>query len=467
MSHPGAIRASSSATMVPTRDNTAKSSAPQPSRLPFRPIRCAAPGSVIINARNNKTEVGIDLEPGCDYVVIKGFNVVGTGGIATYGIKATGDNDQAINNIVHDISNATAGIHFNGGNNGLIQGNDVYNIGGTDTRGHAIYVANNDGTRVIGNYMHDCETIGIHINGDPNLVSHLLIDSNIIANNGDNAINADGLQNSVIQNNLIYGYSRTGIVLYQSDASGPGKNNVIVNNTIVSTLSGTGAAFRANNGSTPNIVYNNILLGGGNEVFGFSSDSLTQTIGYNVLPQNPQLVDEDSGDTSNLPASMSQNSIVATPGQLFVNAGASDYHLSSTSPAIDAGTATNAPADDNEGLPRPMGSRYDIGAYEASGAQLRRRLGHRPRRRALPRRPLGLPRQAPRRLGLRRQHRPLPRRPLRDRRPRPRRVQRRLGPRRPLRRNSDTNANSNSASFGDGQALSGEWSLNNHLHRQE
>ena len=53
--------------------------------------------------------------------------------------------------------------------------------------------------------------IGIHINGDISeggvgLVTHALIEGNRIYNNGQNGINADGLQSSVIQNNLIYGY---------------------------------------------------------------------------------------------------------------------------------------------------------------------------------------------------------------------------------------------------------------------
>ena len=324
----------------------------------------AARGSVIINARNNETAIGIDLEPGCDYVIIKGFNVIGTGGIANYGIKVTGNNDHVINNIVHDISNPIAGIHDNGGNNGLIQGNEVYNIGGTDTHGHAIYVANNDGTRIVGNYLHNNGYIGIHINGDPNVVSHLLVDKNIIVNNGQNAINADGLQDSVLENNLIYGYQSSGIVLYQIDASGPGINNVIVNNTIVSTQSGAGTAFRANSGSAPNTLYNNILLGGGSAVVSLAGDSMNQTLAYNVLPSNPQLVDDDSGGASNLPTSMSQHSVIATAAQLFVNP-AGDFHLKVGSPAIDSGTSSQAPAQDNEGIPRPMGNEYDIGAYEA------------------------------------------------------------------------------------------------------
>ena len=36
------------------------------------------------------------------------------------------------------------------------------------------------------------------------------------------------------------------------------------------------------------------------------------------------------------------------------------------SPAIDAGSATNCPATDQRGVPRPYGSGCDIGAYELS-----------------------------------------------------------------------------------------------------
>ncbi len=43
---------------------------------------------------------------------------------------------------------------------------------------------------------------------------------------------------------------------------------------------------------------------------------------------------------------------------------AGDYHLQPGSPAIDAGTATEAPAADLEGTPRPQGTGFDMGAYE-------------------------------------------------------------------------------------------------------
>jgi hypothetical protein len=56
-------------------------------------------------------------------------------------------------------------------------------------------------------------------------------------------------------------------------------------------------------------------------------------------------------------------SLVATASQFFVNP-ASDFHLLSTAPAVNAGTASFAPMIDLDGSTRPYGAAFDIGAYE-------------------------------------------------------------------------------------------------------
>jgi hypothetical protein len=53
---------------------------------------------------------------------------------------------------------------------------------------------------------------------------------------------------------------------------------------------------------------------------------------------------------------------------LFVSPGAGDYHLRPNSPAINVGTAMQAPALDYEGHPRPANGSFDIGADEARNA---------------------------------------------------------------------------------------------------
>ncbi|HEY6106047.1 MAG TPA: choice-of-anchor Q domain-containing protein, partial [Anaeromyxobacteraceae bacterium] len=42
----------------------------------------------------------------------------------------------------------------------------------------------------------------------------------------------------------------------------------------------------------------------------------------------------------------------------------SDFHVSPTSPAINTGTSTRAPATDFDGVARPQGAGFDIGAFE-------------------------------------------------------------------------------------------------------
>jgi hypothetical protein len=49
---------------------------------------------------------------------------------------------------------------------------------------------------------------------------------------------------------------------------------------------------------------------------------------------------------------------------LWVALADGDYRLAPGSPAIDAGIADDAPADDLEGNARPVGAGVDIGAYE-------------------------------------------------------------------------------------------------------
>jgi parallel beta-helix repeat protein len=50
----------------------------------------------------------------------------------------------------------------------------------------------------------------------------------------------------------------------------------------------------------------------------------------------------------------------------FVNPGIGDYHLASTSPAIDAGADVGV-RNDIDGGSRPQGNGYDLGAYECAG----------------------------------------------------------------------------------------------------
>jgi parallel beta-helix repeat protein len=341
-----------------------------------------AAGSVIINSQNNETQAGIDLEPGCNYITISGITINGSsGGLAEYpnkgeGIKVAGSNNVVVANCTITDIDYGFGIIADNANNVMLLDNTITGTGGQGNPdyGHGIYISGSTNDAVVkGNVIDNNSYIGIHVNGDASeggigLVTNALIADNFIYNNGQNGINCDGIQSSTIENNVIYGYQGFGICLYQSDAAGPSENNVIVNNTIVSTVSGAGAAIRILDGGTGNTILNNISLGGGGIALRISSDSMSGLVSnYNIGGGVYQ--SEDTGDTETLAQWLTStgqdaHSSTATAAQLFVNASASNYQLSSTSPAINAGTSTDAPSTDILGNPRPSGGGYDIGAYQ-------------------------------------------------------------------------------------------------------
>jgi hypothetical protein len=74
-----------------------------------------------------------------------------------------------------------------------------------------------------------------------------------------------------------------------------------------------------------------------------------------------------AGDWTNY-SGQDQHSLVSTDpaSQLFRNLANWDLHLKQGSIAIDAGTSNSSPSVDYDGVSRPQGEGYDIGAYEFS-----------------------------------------------------------------------------------------------------
>ncbi len=336
------------------------------------PIKFLADSGVVINARNAVTNDGINLE-GADWVTISGFEV---SGIGRAGIRSVTNSHVSItNNYCHN--NGYWGI-FTGFSDDLDIENNVCTY---SVAQHGIYVSNSGDRPVIRNNV--CAynyANGIHMNGDisqggDGIISGALVEGNIIYENGaggGSGINCDGVQNSIIRNNLLYNNHASGISLYQIDGGGASTGNLVVNNTVLVASNGRWA-LNIQNASTGNTVVNNIFYNNHSYrgTLDISADSLPGfTSDYNVVMDR---FTTDGGNTIKTLAQwqtatgQDKHSLVATPSQLFVNAAANDYHLSSTSPAIDRGTSQNAPTTDLDGNARPAGAGWDIGAYE-SGA---------------------------------------------------------------------------------------------------
>jgi parallel beta-helix repeat protein len=343
----------------------------------------AQPGAVIVS-RNNKTADGIDLEPGCDYVVIQGFTVKNTANtIRRAGIRVGGSaHVSVIGNVVQDAG--TWGIFTSHCNDVLIENNTASG----SQKEHGIYVSNSvDHPVVRGNTVFGNRMCGIHLNGDASqsgngMIINALIENNIVHDNGaggGSAINCDGLRNSIIRCNLLYGNHASGISLYRQDASAGSTGNFVVNNTIV-MASNARFAVNINSHSFGNVIWNNVLLdsnrwAGSIKVTPESRDGLVSD--YNIVEDHlsPDGDENCSLEEWQSETGLDMHSRCAAVEQLFVNAQGNDFHLSPTSPAVHAGVTEvmghESPLADLEG--NPFATHWDIGAYQ-SGTRSKSRV---------------------------------------------------------------------------------------------
>lgn len=208
---------------------------------------------------------------------------------------------------------------------------------------------------------------------------HMSVLNNELANCGSSLGNAAGKHQhgiylhgyySIVQNNLIYNVSGTGVHLYSYGSGHPNQepwHSIISNNTIFRCSHGITAMADRNGFADYNEIRNNIIafiVSGDTAGRGIYQSSLdpARTYGtHNIIDHN--LIWCTSCDRySGLSGT---NDINANPQFINYQAdGTGDYHLRSTSPAVKGGTSTNASKTDFDGISRHQGSGCNIGAYE-------------------------------------------------------------------------------------------------------
>jgi hypothetical protein len=97
---------------------------------------------------------------------------------------------------------------------------------------------------------------------------------------------------------------------------------------------------------------------------GILIESTTNAIVRNNISYNNGTNYRDSGIGTTV-----SNNLFGTNPQ-FVSVGSADFHLQSTSPAKDAGMTMAVVTTDKDGIARPKGNAFDIGAYEFNGGSL-------------------------------------------------------------------------------------------------
>jgi len=332
------------------------------------PITFVAEGPAVeITADNGVTPDGINLE-GASHVVIDGFVVNGR---TRAGIRAVLAEHVT-------VRNCRAGHN---GKWGILTGFvDDFTAEDNETHHsqieHGIYVSNSGDRPVLRrNLVHDNHANGIHMNGDASLggdgvISGALVERNVVYGNGaggGSGINMDGVTDSVVRNNLLYDNHASGISLYRIDGGAGSSRNVVVNNTIVQAADGRWCV-NIRDGSTDNRVRNNVLYNLHSFRGAITVDAASRP---GLVAEHNAVISRFSVDGGNSVIDLAAwqalgygaGSFASTPAALFETPG-SDFHLGADSPALDTGTASDAPADDLDGDLRPVGPGFDVGAYE-------------------------------------------------------------------------------------------------------
>lgn len=335
-------------------------------------IRASGAGANIVptvDRADNRDTIFITYAP---YVVLDGLRSSGGNRAA---VRVDTSPHVTIRNGVFG-NNAAWGIFTNHSDDLLLENNACY-ASGTE---HGIYVSNSGDRPIVrGNRCYNNGGCGIQLNADlsaggDGLITGALIENNVCSGNGARggaAINLDGVQDSVVRNNLLYGNLASGIVNYRGDGAAGPRGMQILHNTVDQPSTGRwGLLFQSTTGA--NTVRNNVLLHQGTWrgglLFGSSADAANVNSDFNIVGR----VSPDNGTSSITLADwqargFEPHSFTASLASLFISPSAADYHLSEGSPAVDRGEILPSVDTDLEGQPRPMGLASDIGCYEAAG----------------------------------------------------------------------------------------------------
>jgi parallel beta-helix repeat protein len=215
--------------------------------------------------------------------------------------------------------------------------------------------------KIYGNHVHHMNRVGIYVEAWDKHTYDIDVYRNIVHDIADNdgfalASEEGGVLEDVrVYNNIAYNNGLSGIVLSEAGNSPthPVRNITIINNTFANNGSNVwGGGISIENPDVSNLVIRNNICSQ-NRWFQIQNEVAVQqlTIDHNLIHGTKGDAENDGAD--------------AREGDpLFVNAGGGNFRLRSGSPAIDAGSADNAPFDDFDGVGRPQGAGYDIGAFE-------------------------------------------------------------------------------------------------------
>ena len=283
---------------------------PKPSQAAYRVLYFANPDSqyivvdgLTIDARNVEGEA-VKITTGANHIRIQNCEILRA---PTMGILIT-DPSSTHNEIINCA---------------------IHEIGRSVQLDHAVYISTSDNL-VEGCRIYDVQSHGIHLYGH------------------------SGMDHNIFRSNFIYS-CRRGIGAYG------GSGNMIYNNVIYDQME-YGILLRNDAGDLDSpMIYNNTIYNAGNiGIYNYSTNGPAALIRNNIAYDHAKDIADGTGV-----AILERNLAGVDPK--FVDIDARDLHLKAGSPAIDSGETLTEVTSDKDGIKRPHGSAYDLGAFEYSG----------------------------------------------------------------------------------------------------
>jgi hypothetical protein len=333
---------------------------------------------------------------GASYVRVRGFHVTNTGPLPTNtGIQVDPGNHIVIEGN-HTSLTASSGILVWSSSDVLIDGNEVEQTmtTGAASRNECITVGRTTRFEVRNNHVHDgnpargegiclkdgssfgsahhnhvhhVRSVGIYVDAWDQYTHDIDVYSNRIHDIDGSGLVLASEQGGLLErvhayNNLSYHNRYVGLNV--SDccvALHPMSDIQLINNSIWGNgwTDWGGGIGNANDQVAGLLIRNNVVAGN------LSFEITFEAIDPSGATLDHNLIDGWDGYPGELCGSACQ---IGDP--LFVDTASANFHLQRSSPGIDTGTATGAPARDCEGVKRPQDGNddgtavYDIGAYE-------------------------------------------------------------------------------------------------------
>ena len=302
----------------------------------------------------------------CDYIRVEGLHFKNGKDISIRGERTT---IQIINNSFTGSGYAWDAIGITG-NNILVEGNTCdINKNTVGTQGHCYYISTGSNIIIKNNVAKGMTGYGIHVfdqrrsedrPGYEHLIKDVIIEGNIVSNSEQRAgivlaaYDHARIENVIIRNNIVFNNATGGIYI-------PGivANVKVYNNTLFGNHGPALAIY-----GPPQEVSNIIIK---NNIFDVTNAGswTTNATHVGVEKNNSSIILEKNlywPDRVKLVNISDSSPLVGDPR--FINPQAENYHLQPDSAAIDKGLTLADVPNDKDGIKRPQGSAFDIGAFE-------------------------------------------------------------------------------------------------------